>query len=192
MPDFPTRRRRGLAPVLAAAALLLAGCSGLNDLLGTKKTSPDEFSVVKRAPLVLPPNYNLRPPAPGMARPQELQPTQAAQAAVLASAGRKPATVEADKRSPGELALMRGAKAENVDPGIRQTIDRETTAMVDADQSFTDRLIFWRETRPQGEIVDAAEEARRIRENQAAGRSVVEGSTPVIRHRRRGLLEGIF
>jgi hypothetical protein len=127
-----------------------------------------------------------------MARPQELQPTQAAQAAVLASAGSKPATVDASKHSPGELALMRGANAENVDPGIRQTIDRETTAMVDADQSFTDRLIFWRETRPQGEIVDATEEARRIRENQAAGRSVVEGSTPVIRHRKRGLLEGIF
>jgi hypothetical protein len=179
---------------LAALALLpaVSGCTGLGESLGLGKKSPDEFSVVKRAPLVLPPNYNLRPPAPGMARPQELQPTQAAQAAVLAAAGSTPAAVDPDQHSAGEMALIRGANAENVDPAIRQTIERETTALVDADASFTDRLIFWRETRPQGEIVDAREEARRIRENQATGRSVVEGTTPVIRHRKRGLLEGIF
>lgn len=33
------------------------------------KRSPDEFAVVKRAPLILPPEYDLRPPDPGAPRP---------------------------------------------------------------------------------------------------------------------------
>jgi hypothetical protein len=50
---------------------VLAGCGGTRKMLGLEKTSPDEFLVVKRAPLSLPPNYELRPPNPGERRPQE-------------------------------------------------------------------------------------------------------------------------
>ena len=187
-------RRSSPIAIVALVALLpaLAACSGLSDALGLNKKSPDEFAVVKRAPLVLPPNYNLRPPAPGTPRPQELQPTQAAQAAVLATAGSEPSAIDPEKHSAGEAALIRSAGAENVDPTIREQIERETTALVARDESFTDRLIFWRDPLPAGEVIDARAEANRIRENQAAGRPVVEGSTPVIRHRSRGLLEGIF
>ena len=44
---------------------LLAGCEGIRDQLGFNKKAPDEFTVVKKAPLVLPPDFSLRPPAPG-------------------------------------------------------------------------------------------------------------------------------
>jgi Protein of unknown function (DUF3035) len=188
-----SRVSAGIA-LLALALLLpaLAACSGLSDALGLNKKSPDEFTVVKRAPLVLPPNYNLRPPAPGTPRPQELEPTRAAQAAVLATAGSTPSKADDGDHSAGESALIHLAGAENADPNIRREIERETTALVEADQSFTDRLLFWREKPPAGEIVDAKAEASRIRENQATGKSVVEGATPIIRHRKRGLLEGIF
>lgn len=33
------------------------------------KRAPDEFAVVKRAPLIVPPDYDLRPPDPGAPRP---------------------------------------------------------------------------------------------------------------------------
>lgn len=33
------------------------------------KRSPDEFAVVRRAPLIVPPDYDLRPPDPGAPRP---------------------------------------------------------------------------------------------------------------------------
>ena len=47
------------------------------------KVTPDEFRVVTKAPLVVPPDYALRPPAPGEPRPQELQPESAARTALL-------------------------------------------------------------------------------------------------------------
>lgn len=175
-----------------ALAVGLAGCGSLSEKLGFGKQSPDEFTVVKRAPLVLPPNYNLRPPQPGAPRPQEKEPTERARSALLNSAGGESRPQTGEQASAGEAALLRTAHADAADPDIREKIERETTALVAKNESFTDRLLFWREPQPQGEIVDPAKEASRIRENQATGRPVVEGTTPVIRHRKRGLLEGIF
>jgi len=188
------QRVRIAITVLAGLTLaaVFSGCSGLSESLGFGKKSPDEFTVVKRAPLVLPPNYNLRPPQPGAARPQELQPSESARVALLTSAGGAPRQAPGQQYSAGETAILRAAKADAADPEIRQIVERETTAQVAKSESFTDRLLFWREPQPQGEIVDPAKEASRIRENQATGRPVVEGTTPVIRHRKRGLLEGIF
>ncbi|MGY8960888.1 MAG: DUF3035 domain-containing protein, partial [Alphaproteobacteria bacterium] len=51
----------------------LASCGGdskVGRILGYEKAAPDEFSVVKRAPLALPPDYGLRPPRVGAQRPQ--------------------------------------------------------------------------------------------------------------------------
>ena len=54
------------ALTLGGMAALLAACTGtVQENLGIAKRSPDEFQVVRRAPLVLPPDYNLRPPSPG-------------------------------------------------------------------------------------------------------------------------------
>src|SRR5690606_22963867 len=58
--------------ILAAASLpLLAGC-GAGDALGVNKQPPDEFAVVTKAPLVMPPDYRLRPPDAANPRPDEV------------------------------------------------------------------------------------------------------------------------
>jgi hypothetical protein len=61
-------------PCVAAMSLLAACSSGGNwkQALGIEPTSPDEFAVESRAPLTIPPDFDLRPPAPGTARPQEV------------------------------------------------------------------------------------------------------------------------
>ncbi len=56
--------------VVCAAALLLAGCSNspsemLNDTLGLSKEVPDERLVRTHQTLAIPPDLQLRPPAPG-------------------------------------------------------------------------------------------------------------------------------
>ena len=53
------------------ASLLLLGCSDLRRVVGLDRVAPDEFAVESRAPLTIPPEFNLRPPQPGAARPQE-------------------------------------------------------------------------------------------------------------------------
>ncbi len=52
--------------------MLLSGCTGLRRAVGLDQAGPDEFAVESRAPLTIPPDYDLRPPTPGAARPQEV------------------------------------------------------------------------------------------------------------------------
>src|SRR5580692_2697913 len=89
--------------VAAVAALLgaacLGGCDTASKAFGLSKVTPDEFRVVTKAPLILPPDYSLRPPAPGEPRPQELQPESAARTAMLGER-------EAEVRSDGEKLLV--------------------------------------------------------------------------------------
>lgn len=62
---------RLIAP--ATIVVLLCGCSSssLSRAFGLTRDAPDEFTVVTRAPLSMPPDFSLRPPEPGVARPQE-------------------------------------------------------------------------------------------------------------------------
>jgi hypothetical protein len=76
-----------LRPILpiagcVAAGLLLTACSNWKQTLGIAPTSPDEFAVESRAPLTIPPDFSLRPPAPGAARPQETSMANRAQGVV--------------------------------------------------------------------------------------------------------------
>ena len=58
--------------MMAVSASWLAACSlqAARQTLGIEKQSPDEYLVVERAPLSLPPNFDLRPPTPGAAQAQ--------------------------------------------------------------------------------------------------------------------------
>ena len=86
MAFHPNLRRATVAALwtgLAVAGLSAAGCSAAGKALGVSKVTPDEFRVVARAPLVVPPDYSLRPPTPGEPRPQELDPESQAHTALL-------------------------------------------------------------------------------------------------------------
>ncbi len=49
------------AGITMALVIALAGCSDFRRAVGTEKSSPDEFSVVVRPPLSLPPGFTDRP-----------------------------------------------------------------------------------------------------------------------------------
>ena len=96
------------------------------------------------------------------------------------------------KASGGELALLKLAGAENPDPDIRRVVALDNSRIEEKDKSFVDRLIFWQTPEPYGTIVNASEEAKRLRENAAIGKPVTEGQTPQIRRRKRAIFEGVF
>jgi len=148
------------------AAAGLAGCQSTQKALGMSKITPDEFRVVTKAPLVVPPDYALRPPAPGEPRPQELQPESAARNALL---GQR----EAEQRSDGEKMLVAKAGAEKADPLVRYVVDDEFGDIAHKEKGFADRVMFWKkddspatDNKPalDGSVnqVDAAAEKERI------------------------------
>ena len=182
--------------LIAVMVLALSACSDVKKQLGLTKQSPDEFKVVSRAPLSLPPDYSLRPPEPGMPRPQEGTTSQQARNAIFGQQQPEAGTLEpkiaSDDRSLAEVSLLKAAGAGQADPNIRRIIDAETLRLNAESDDFLEALVFWRDPLAVGEIVDADEEAKRLRENAALGKSVTAGETPTIERKRRALLEGLF
>ena len=190
-------KRGGLRTGLAAACAIalasgLAACgSKTREAIGLDRPPPDEFAVVTRAPLAIPPEFGLRPPSPGMPRPQEQEVKDEARNILL----RSTKTGLADGKAPptsGEQALLGRAGAVNANPSVREEVDRESAQIAASGGSFVDKLIFWRNPDPAGEVIDAAGESQRLRSNAALGKPATSGTTPVIKRRERGVLEGIF
>jgi hypothetical protein len=132
---------RVLTASLLIGAAGLTGCSSASKALGVSKVTPDEFRVVTKAPLTLPPDYSLRPPAPGEPRPQELQPESAARQALLGERA-------SDVRSDGEKLLVARAGADHADPLIRYVVDDEFGNVAHKDKSFADWVMFWKRGAP--------------------------------------------
>lgn len=156
--------RTALVFMAAAATVAVGGCGSLRQGLGVDRVTPDEFRVVSIAPLTVPPEYGLAPPTPGEPRPNELAPESAAREILL---GQR-ASIE---RSSGELALVTAAGAEQADPLARFVVDDEFGDLAHKDESFADRVMFWRRDEPETQgttvtandvTIDAASEAERL------------------------------
>jgi hypothetical protein len=196
-------KRRGFLgfAILAGAVVALSGCDSARETFGFTKQAPDEFEVVTRAPLVIPPDYGLRPPQPGAQRPQEKEIRDQARETVTGRntgapapqlASTNPSPAAGPPRTEGERALLTKAGALDADPSIRRTVDRESTLLAEADSDFIDRLIFWQDKPQPGTVVDPDAETKRIREAMAQGDAPTKGETPTIKRRKKGWLEGIF
>ena len=150
------RSSRVAVLLLAGTALVgLSACNTIRNSLGANKVVPDEFRVVSIAPLTVPPDYSLRPPTPGEPRPQELDPSSSAREALLG--------------------------AEDADPLARYVIDDEFGDLAHKEESFAERLMFWRQGDPStqgatttagGIVIDPAREQERL-QALTGGRAIV-------------------
>nr|WP_279347214.1 DUF3035 domain-containing protein [Govania unica] len=70
-----------------ALALSLGGCSSLGNALGFSKRPPDEYEIVSKAPLVVPPDYGLRPPSESEMGLKERNPRDLAYRAIFPPKG---------------------------------------------------------------------------------------------------------
>lgn len=166
-----------VAVLVAAAAA--SGCSTLSRAVGATKVSPDEFRVVAQAPLTLPPDYNLRPPRPGEARPQELQPSDEARAALFGE-------TTGASASAGERQLVAGAGATTADAGIRDTIDFESQGVVRRNEGFVNSILSFGGSSAQPSApLNAEQEAARL-ENEESIRRTTGGGQVVIERDRGG------
>jgi len=101
---------------IAGLAAMTAACGGGGIF---NRDRPDEMAVQRQAPLVVPPDFNLTPPAPGAPRPGEG--TAADQALDALFGGPAP-------RSRVEASVIDRAGA--AAPGIRSNVGDSATATV--------------------------------------------------------------
>jgi hypothetical protein len=131
-------RTFAILSVAAVSALSLGACtSAMRQSVGLTKVTPDEFLTVSTAPLTVPPEYGLRPPAPGQPRPQELAPESAARQILLGLR-------QAVTRSPGEQQLVAQAGGDRADPLARYVVDDEFGDLAHKEENWANRILFWR------------------------------------------------
>jgi hypothetical protein len=168
-----TTRTLTLLAVVAAAASA-SGCASIGNALGGGKVSPDEFRVVSQAPLTLPPDYSLRPPRPGEARPQELQPTEEARQALFGQ------DVGATA-SAGERQLVGDAHADATDPNIRDTVDFEAQGIVRRNEGFVNRLLAFGGSPSASAPLDPQAEQERLADEDSIRRATGGGQVIIQR-----------
>ncbi len=174
---------------LAAVVLVLQACSGVTEDLGLGKQAPDEFTVVTKAPLILPPEFTLRPPQPGAPRPVEQQPTQMARNALGTSGAGAQYGNNSSSASGGETSLLNQAGAAGASSEIRAVLDRENTLLDEEDDTLINAIMFWKTEEPKGTVVDPKAENRRLQDNAAQGKDVGEGELVTIKKKDRGIFD---
>ena len=110
--------RNLISPLLLLPALALGGCASVFGGGG----APDEFAVVRNAPLIVPPDYALTPPVAGTA---SVSPTDAQAQAIEALFG-GPAP-----RSAAETSLLERAGRDRAAVGARSNAGDPNTRIVD-------------------------------------------------------------
>src|SRR5215510_322153 len=116
-----------------AASLLSAGCTDFKKSIGLEPTLPDEFAVESRAPLTIPPDFDLRPPQPGASRPQEKSSDQQAKQTIEQAGPGEPGKQASDFR-------LRRSEDGLPDIGRRSAQAPDPSAAV-ADQSLSNKLL---------------------------------------------------
>ena len=112
-----------VAGVALAGSLSACGKSGLD------RNRPDEFAVARQAPLVIPPDFALVPPAPGATRANENASSQQALEALFGGS---------QARSASENATLDAAGRNAAEAGARSTVGSPDTNVVDKGSTTRD------------------------------------------------------
>ena len=168
-----TKKYRSLSSQLPAFTLLgsflliSSSCSDFKRTIGSEKSSPDEFEVVVRPPLSLPPQFSSRPAG---------KDTDTAAVAASDALGKSKLILnrrEATAKSFDDLFAF-----DQIEDDIRAKVNEETAGI-----RFERRLpfqIIFGDLPNVGPVVDKMAEDARIRRNQLQKRAIDEGATPAI------------
>lgn len=182
---------------LVLLVFLIAACEGgsssVRNTLGLNRAAPDEFKVVSRPPLSVPPGFGLRPPEPG-APPRGVAPAEEQAASMVKGRPLRPAThsdgldgyaradvetavdpvLSGSLESAADARFLNRAGADQADDDIRSRLYREKD---DPAMKPSGRFAIenWLAGAGEEDVIDPKAEAERIRENIDADRPVNEG-----------------
>ncbi len=176
-------KHMNLVALLSACALMSAGCSTGARVLGIRKSAPNEFNIITKPPLIVPPEYNLRPPRTGELDIEEKYSTAEARKALLGE-------IDPAEPSQGEAVLIANAGGGRADPAVRAIIDG-SNSIVRKNRGFADRVMFWRDGNAigaDGQPLDPDSEERRMKAiNAATG----DGKVDIVRRPSGAKLPGL-
>jgi hypothetical protein len=122
------KRRLPLLAVASLSLILLSGCGDFRRAIGMDRVGPDEFAVESRAPLTIPPEFDLRPPQPGAPRPQDVTAAERARKVI-------------DTAGPGEPGKQATSALQLPEGGLRARTSQVDPTQQVGDQSLANKLL---------------------------------------------------
>ena len=205
-----------LSLLCAVSCVALSACSSgsVKNTLGLTRNSPDEFRVLPRPALSVPPQFALRPPAaPGEETGTgEASPRKQAESLVMGSGDSKNAkgdnfklksgavdtTATASKpgalkgKTTAETQFLQNAGVSAADPKVRTALTEEK---MQGDQPVEEKSwwdIFPDTTEKKEPIVQPSKEVERIQKNKEDNKPVNDGESPSIKPKSPSVLGTIF
>jgi hypothetical protein len=112
--------------ILAAGLVAtLSACGGGRGLMGRDR--PDEFAVSRQAPLVVPPDFALVPPAPGTPAAAAVDSSKDAMQAMFGGPAQRSASESATLSAAGRADAAAGIRSQAGDPGTDVVNKGDTT-----------------------------------------------------------------
>lgn len=177
---------------LLLVPVLLAACEGnVQETLGLNREAPDEFTVVSRPPLTVPPEFALTPPRPGEA-PLGFEADDKARALLTGGQYTAGSAPPAASLGGGAAAnLLKKAGAAGADSSIREKLGVDVRTPTDTSNAKTllEKISGTEKNEP---TVDAAKEAARLKTNKQAGKPINEGEVPETKPGSESLIDNIF
>ena len=135
-----------MAALVGVSIVALAGCSQqARRSIGLERTPPDEFLVDRQLPLLIPPDFGLRPPVPVGEGKRGIDPLAQGQAIVAGNiAAGQSTSAKSDAsapRSPSDLALLKLAGVGTVNDSIRRELDRDLRQRQSEPPSMVKKLL---------------------------------------------------
>lgn len=195
---------------------VLAACSSgdISDTLGFSRSAPDEFVVVSRPPLSMPPDFNLVPPEPGKQGPRHSSEAMAKEAlfgsGTTASSfgdssefsleGLSPSAPETavmpvlsvDTGSAATSHFLSQVGADAADPEIRSKLGDDAMHAPEADPdagSLYEQIVGADKREP---VVDPKGEAERLRANKDAGKKPNDGEVVTEDTKEKSVFDAIW
>lgn len=201
---------KSLRRLFLCVPLALAACSGndVSQTLGLGKDAPDEFVVVSRPPLVVPPDFDLTPPRPGEEAPHAVS-TEAQARKLLLGTEAAPASLDqvsqptvetavtpvlaADAPTAASANFLKKVGADEARSDIRQQLSVAATAPAKEKKKEADSLYDQlMEDESQEPVVDPAGESERLRKNKDEGKPLTEGDTPTEDTTPKSVIDRVF
>lgn len=196
----------------AASMLALCACSSgsVKETLGLNRAAPDEFRVVSRPPLSVPPQFGLRPPSSGEVGINQIPADKKAQSLISGESADgaaadtavqpvKSSTLSKKKKTSASAAttsadsqFLRNAGADKADPKVRDELVEEKISAQEKKENSSWWNIMSTGPDKKDPTVDARKESERLRKNSDEGKPVNEGTTPEVKPADHGILGSIL
>ena len=152
--------------------LFTIGCDTVRESAGVNRSVPDEYTVTNDPPLAIPPDYNLLP-SEDIIKQKKLTSDSEITKEILFGLDEELNEIETNNTSTALSSILKKSGADESNASIRKELE-------EYEKTKSSINIFGGEKyMTKEEVLDAAGESQRLRENIFNKKDLLEGDTPI-------------